>query len=44
VLGFLDYGRKVGGLGRVFIPTGDVERDMETIQEFYAPMRGKHDL
>jgi 1-acyl-sn-glycerol-3-phosphate acyltransferase len=44
VLGFLDYGRKVGGLGRVFIPTGDVERDMETIQEFYAPMRGKRDL
>jgi 1-acyl-sn-glycerol-3-phosphate acyltransferase len=44
VLGFLDYGRKVGGLGRVFTPTGDVERDMETIQQFYAPMRGKRDL
>jgi 1-acyl-sn-glycerol-3-phosphate acyltransferase len=44
VLGFLDYGRKVGGLGKVFTPTGDVERDMKAIQEFYAPIRGKRDL
>jgi 1-acyl-sn-glycerol-3-phosphate acyltransferase len=44
VLGFLDYGRKVGGLGKIFTPTGDVERDMKAIREFYAPMRGKSDL
>jgi 1-acyl-sn-glycerol-3-phosphate acyltransferase len=44
VLGFLDYGAKVAGLGRVFTPTGDVERDMEEIRAFYAPMRGKRDL
>ena len=44
VLGFLDYGRKVGGFGKIFAPTGDIERDMEAIREFYAPMRGKRDL
>jgi hypothetical protein len=44
VLGFLDYGRKVGGLGTVFAPTGDLDRDLETIPALYAPMRGKRDL
>jgi 1-acyl-sn-glycerol-3-phosphate acyltransferase len=44
VLGFLDYGRKVAGLGTVFTPTGDMERDIAKIREFYAPMRGKRDL
>ena len=43
VLGFLDYGRKVGGLGKVFVPTGDVEKDMEEIRVFYAPIRGKRE-
>jgi 1-acyl-sn-glycerol-3-phosphate acyltransferase len=44
VLGFLDYGRKVAGLETIFTPTGDVERDLTAIREFYAPMRGKRDL
>jgi 1-acyl-sn-glycerol-3-phosphate acyltransferase len=43
VLGYLDYARKVGGLGTVFTPTGDIERDMEEIRTFYAPIRGKRD-
>lgn len=34
--GFLDYDRKVGGIGPVFKPTGDIEADMERIREFYA--------
>lgn len=42
VLAFVDYGRKVGGLGPVFEPTGDVERDMASIKAFYAPIRGKN--
>ena len=42
VLAFVDYGRKVGGLGPVFEPTGDVERDMVAIKAFYAPIRGKN--
>jgi len=42
LLGFIDYGRKVGGFGPVLMPTGDIEKDMETIQSFYADITGKH--
>lgn len=42
VLAFVDYGRKVGGLGPVFLPTGDLERDMAEIKRFYAPIRGRN--
>jgi 1-acyl-sn-glycerol-3-phosphate acyltransferase len=42
VLGFLDYGRKVGGFGPAIRITGDVCRDMDFVRGFYAPMRGKH--
>lgn len=41
VLAYLDYERKVGGLGPLFTPTGDVERDMAQIKLFYAPIKGK---
>ena len=39
---YLDFGQRRLGLGPVFHPTGDVERDMPQIQAFYAPMRGKN--
>ena len=42
VLAFVDYGRKVGGLGPGFEPTGDLERDMADIKAFYAPIKGKN--
>jgi hypothetical protein len=42
VLGFLDYGRKVGGFGPAIRVTGDVGRDMDVIRAFYASMRGKY--
>lgn len=42
VLAYLDYHRKVGGLGPVFHPTGDIERDMVTIKAFYAGIRGRN--
>ena len=42
VLAFVDYERKVGGLGPVFIPTGDLEQDMRAIKAFYAPIKGKN--
>ena len=42
VLGFLDYGRKIGGFGPAIRVTGDVRRDMDAVRAFYAPMRGKH--
>jgi 1-acyl-sn-glycerol-3-phosphate acyltransferase len=41
-LGFLDYGRKVGGFGPLFHPTGDIERDMAAIRDFYRPIGGKY--
>ena len=42
VLGFLDYGRRVGGFGPAIRLTGDVRRDMDRIRAFYAPIRGKY--
>jgi 1-acyl-sn-glycerol-3-phosphate acyltransferase len=41
VLAFVDYERKIGGLGPLFTPTGDVERDLAQIKLFYAPIKGK---
>jgi 1-acyl-sn-glycerol-3-phosphate acyltransferase len=42
VCSFLDYERRVGGIGLVFHPTGDVVADMDRIRAFYAPIRGKY--
>jgi len=42
VLGFLDYKRKVGGLGPTIYPSGDIEADMKTIRSFYDGVSGKH--
>lgn len=42
ILAYMDYHRKVSGLGPVFQPTGDVEADMAQIKRFYAPIRGRN--
>jgi len=42
VLGFLDYQRKVGGIGPVIYPTGDFEADIKTVRTFYDGIRGKY--
>ena len=42
VLGYLDYRLKVGGIGPVVQPTGNMEADMKIIQDFYADIAGKH--
>jgi 1-acyl-sn-glycerol-3-phosphate acyltransferase len=42
VLGFLDYKRKVGGMGPVVIPSGDLRADLVEMQGFFANMQGKH--
>jgi len=45
VLGYLDYQRKVGGIGPTFYPTGRIEEDMREIKTFYATITGKyHDM
>ena len=40
-LGFADYRRKVGGIGGVIMPSGDVDADMALIREFYSGIVGK---
>jgi 1-acyl-sn-glycerol-3-phosphate acyltransferase len=42
VMAYMDYERKVSGLGPVFMPTGDIEVDMLAIKAFYAPFKGKN--
>ncbi len=42
VLAYMDYARKLSGLGPVFKPTGDIEADMAEIKRFYAPFKGKN--
>ena len=39
---YLDYSRKTGGIGPLFWPTGDIEKDMPAIRAFYAPFKGKY--
>ncbi len=41
-LGFLDYGKKVGGVGPAFYPTGDIEKDIAEIKQFYVGMKAKN--
>jgi 1-acyl-sn-glycerol-3-phosphate acyltransferase len=36
VLGFVDYQRRVGGIGELLIPSGDIHADMDRIRAFYA--------
>jgi 1-acyl-sn-glycerol-3-phosphate acyltransferase len=36
VLGYVDYGRKVAGLGPAVVPTGDIEADFVVFEKFYA--------
>lgn len=42
VLGFLDYRRKVGGIGPLIYPSGDYTADLKTIQSFYNRVSGKY--
>ncbi len=38
--GYLDYRRKVGGVGPVILPSGDVHADMDRIRAFYRGVTG----
>ena len=39
---YLDYAHKTGGIGPLFYPTGDIDKDMAEIRAFYAPFKGKY--
>ena len=41
-LGYLDYGRKRGGVGDAFVPGENLEADVERIRAFYSTVRGKY--
>lgn len=41
-LGYLDYDRKLCGLGMFVMPSGDVKGDMHKIRDFYRGIRGRH--
>ncbi len=41
-LGFMDYGKKEGGIGPVFYPSGDYEADFETIRAFYRTKTARY--
>ena len=41
-LGFLDYKKKIGGIGHMIYPSGNYEADLKLIEEFYADKTGKY--
>ena len=42
VLAFIDYKFKKGGLGPVFYPSGDFEKDLPEIEQFYLNFNARH--
>ncbi|MCF8160438.1 MAG: lysophospholipid acyltransferase family protein [Polaromonas sp.] len=42
VMAYMDYRRKISGLGPMFVPTGNIEADMVQIKAFYAPFTGRN--
>ena len=42
VMAYMDYERKISGLGAIFVPTGDADADIAAIRAFYAPFKGKN--
>ncbi|KUG23847.1 acyltransferase family protein [hydrocarbon metagenome] len=42
LLAFIDYERKTGGAGPLIYPTGDMEKDMEVIRNFYMTVKGRY--
>jgi 1-acyl-sn-glycerol-3-phosphate acyltransferase len=42
VLGYMDYRRKVVGVGPVFYPGTDIEEDMKNIALFYSTIQAKY--
>jgi 1-acyl-sn-glycerol-3-phosphate acyltransferase len=42
VMAYMDYPRKLSGLGPVFMPTGDVDADMAAIKAYYSQYKGKN--
>jgi 1-acyl-sn-glycerol-3-phosphate acyltransferase len=41
-LGFIDFGRKVAGIRRMFVPSGNFEADLPKIQAYYRGITGRN--
>lgn len=41
-LGFIDYGTKTGGIGPLIYPSGNYEKDMDIMMDFYRGKKGLH--
>ena len=42
LLAYLDYGKKEAGVGKMMYVSGDYEKDMEEIENFYKNITAKH--
>ena len=42
ICGFLDFKRRVAGVGPSFVPSGELNKDMDRIRAFYANIQGLH--
>ena len=42
VMAFIDYKKKKGGIGPLFYPTGDFDKDMKEMEKFYRQFHAKH--
>ncbi len=42
VLGFVDYAKKTGGFERFIIPTGEIQKDLAEISDFYKTVTAKY--
>ena len=42
VLGFIDYKKRYCGIERIFYPTGDYEKDLAEIWDYYKGIKAKH--
>ena len=41
-LGYIDYPKKIVGIGPMFAPTGDIDTDMAEIQAYYSDFSGRY--
>ncbi|MBT3484542.1 hypothetical protein [Desulfobacula sp.] len=42
ILGFIDYKKKIAGIGLVFNPCYDINADMKLIKAFYSDFLGRY--
>jgi 1-acyl-sn-glycerol-3-phosphate acyltransferase len=40
-LGYLDYKNKIAGVGKIVYPSGDMQKDMQEIMDFYRNIKGR---